>query len=220
MRYSVCFPFPLIFSHAALSNRYCKFFCFDFILAISGSIPENAISESIHNSLITSFSRPASEPELSESESFRFSTVTFSSKLFSDASTSYSTWKGTERLFCSCDMAMRMTTTNWVSQEIRIIYIILIHYIPSMNEWVAPRQRWVVCIGSSIVLCTILRWSCKRHCQNFFVNWLEEFRYQVPGRFSYLFLLPSPCRKQNEKDVLFLPTCSTRWIHQKMISIK
>ena len=103
MRYSVCFPFPLIFSHVALSNRYYKFFCSDFILAIS---------ESIQNSLITSFSRPASEPELSESESFRFGAVTFSSKLFSDASTLCSTWEGIERLFCSCDMAMRMTTTN------------------------------------------------------------------------------------------------------------
>ena len=26
MRYSVCFPVPLICSHVALSNRYCKFF--------------------------------------------------------------------------------------------------------------------------------------------------------------------------------------------------
>ena len=26
MRYSVCFPFPLIFCHVTLSNRYCKFF--------------------------------------------------------------------------------------------------------------------------------------------------------------------------------------------------
>ena len=103
MRYSVCFPFSLIFFYLARSNRYCKFFCFDFILAIS---------ESIHNSLITSFSRPASEPKLSGSESFGFGAVTFPSKLFFDASTSYSTWEGTERLFCSCDMAMRMTTTN------------------------------------------------------------------------------------------------------------
>ena len=161
MRYSVCFPFPLIFSHVALSNRYCKLFCFDFILAICGSIPVNAISEGIHSSLITYFSRPASEPQLSDSESFRFGAVTFSSKLFSDASTSYSTWEGTERLFCSCDMAMRMKTTNWVSQELGIIYIIFIHYIPSMIEWVAPRQRWVVCIGSSFVLPGVLVEICR-----------------------------------------------------------
>ena len=217
MRYSVCFPFHLIFFHVALSNGYCKFFCSDFILAISSSI---VYRESIHNSLITSFSRPASEPELSESESFRFGAVTFLSKLFSDASTSYSTWEATERLFRSCDMAMRMTTTNWISQEIGIIYIMYIYYNPSINEWVAPQQRWVVCIGSSFVLCPILRSSCKRHCQHFFVNSLEEFRYQVPGRFSYLFSLPSPCRKQNKKDVLFLPKSGTRWIHQEMISMK
>ena len=78
MRYSVCFPFLLIFSHVPFSNRYYKFFCFDFILAIS---------ESIHNSLITSFSRPASKLELSESESFKFGAVTFPSNFFSDAST-------------------------------------------------------------------------------------------------------------------------------------
>ena len=78
MRYSVCFPFPLIFSHVAFSNRYCKFFCPDFILAISGSI---VYHESIHNSPITSFSRPASDPELSELESFRFGAVTFFIKI-------------------------------------------------------------------------------------------------------------------------------------------
>ena len=60
MSYFVCFPFHLIFSHVALSNRYYKFFCSGFILAISGSI---VYHESIQNSLITSFSRPASEPE-------------------------------------------------------------------------------------------------------------------------------------------------------------
>ena len=131
MRYSGCFPFHQIFSHVALSNRYCKFFCSDFILAISGSI---IYHESIHNSLITSFSRPASEPELSESESFRFRAVTLSLKLFSDASTSYSTWEDRDRLFRSCYMAVRTTTTNWISQEIGIIYIMYIYYNPSMNE--------------------------------------------------------------------------------------
>ena len=105
MRYSVLFPFNLIFSHVALSNKNCKFFCSDFILAISGSI---VYHDSIQNSLITSFSRSAPEPELSEPQSFRRGAVTFSSKLFSDASTSYSTWEGTERLFRYCDMSMRM----------------------------------------------------------------------------------------------------------------
>ena len=119
MRYSVRFPFHLIFSHAALSNRYCKLFCSNFILDISGSI---IYYESIHNSHITSFSRSASESELSEPESYRIGVVTFSSKLFSDASTSYSTWKSTERLFRSCDIGMRMTTTNWISQELGIIH--------------------------------------------------------------------------------------------------
>ena len=95
MRHSVCFPFHLIFSHVALSNRYCKFFCSDFILAISGSI---VYHESIHNSLIIRFSRSVSESKLSEKESFRFGAVTISSKLFSDASTLYSTWEGPERL--------------------------------------------------------------------------------------------------------------------------
>ena len=161
MRYTVWSVFHLSFYHVALSNRYYKFFCSDFILAISGSI---VYHESIHNSLITFFSRPASEPELSESESFRFGAITFSSKLFSVASTSYSTWEGTERLFRPCDMAIRMTTTNWISQEIGIIYIMYIYYNPSVNEWVAPRQRWVVYIGSSFVLCTILTSSCKRQC--------------------------------------------------------
>ena len=73
MIYSVCFPFYLIFSHVVLSNRYFKFFCSNFILAISGSI---VYYESIHNSLITSFFRSASEPGLSEPESFRFGAVT------------------------------------------------------------------------------------------------------------------------------------------------
>ena len=46
MSYSVCFPFHLTFSHIALSNRYCKFFWSNFILAISG----NAVNhESIHS---------------------------------------------------------------------------------------------------------------------------------------------------------------------------
>ena len=81
MRYSVCSPLHLIFSHVALSNRYYKFFCSNFILAIPGSI---VYYESIHNFLITSFPRSASEPELSEPESW-FSAVTFPSKLFSDA---------------------------------------------------------------------------------------------------------------------------------------
>ena len=91
MRYSVCFPFHLIFFYVVLSNRYCKFFYSDFILAMSGSV---IYHESIRNSLITSFSRPASEPELSVSESFRFGAVTISSKLCSEVSTSYSTWGG------------------------------------------------------------------------------------------------------------------------------
>ena len=105
----MCFLFHLIFSHAALSNRYYKFFCSNFILAISGSI---VYYESIHNSLVASYFRSASEPELSELESFRFGVVTFLSKLFSDAPTSYSTWEGTERHFRSCDIARRMTITN------------------------------------------------------------------------------------------------------------
>ena len=96
-----CFPFHLIFSHVVLSNRYCKFFCYNFILAIFRSI---VYYESIRNSLITSFFRSASEPELSEPESFIFGTVTLSSKLFSDASTLYSTYvstKWTEKAFCT-----------------------------------------------------------------------------------------------------------------------
>ena len=145
MRYCVCFPFPLIYSHVALSNRYCKFFCSDFILAISGSI---VYHESNHNSLITSFSRPASEPELSELESSGFGAVNFLSKLYSDTSTLYFTWEGTERFFCSCDMVLRMTTTDWISQEIGIIYIADSHYSknnwivmpdPFMNKWIVPQ---------------------------------------------------------------------------------
>ena len=64
------------------------------------------------NSLIISFPRPASEPELSELESFRFGAVTFLSKLYSDTSTLHFRWEGTERFFRSCDMVLRMTTTN------------------------------------------------------------------------------------------------------------
>ena len=109
MRYSVCFPFPLIFFHVALRNRYCKLFCSNFILAIYGSIVYHG---SIHNSLITSSSRPASEPELLELESFRFGALTLLLKLYSDTSTLYFTWEGTERFFRYCDMALRMTTTN------------------------------------------------------------------------------------------------------------
>ena len=109
MKYSVSFPFPLIFSHVALSYRCCKFFCSDFILAISGSI---VYHESIHNSLITSFPRPTSEPELSELESFIFGAVTFLLKLYSDTSTLYVTWEGAEPFFRSCDKVLRMTTTN------------------------------------------------------------------------------------------------------------
>ena len=141
----LCFPFHLIFSHVALSIKYCKCFCSDFILAISGSI---VYHQSIFNSLITSFSRFASEPELLEPESFKFGSLTFSSKLLSDTCTSYTTWEGTERLFRSWDMLMRMTTTNWISQELGIIYIVGSHYSknywiimldPSMNKWIAPQ---------------------------------------------------------------------------------
>ena len=46
MSYSVCFPFHLTFSHVALNYRYYKFFCFNFIFAISGSV---VYYESIHN---------------------------------------------------------------------------------------------------------------------------------------------------------------------------
>ena len=46
MSYSVCFPFHLTFSHVALSNRYYKFFCSNFILAICGSV---VYYTSIHN---------------------------------------------------------------------------------------------------------------------------------------------------------------------------
>ena len=65
---------PNIFSCSSetLSNRYCKFFCSNFILAISGRI---VYYESIHNSLITSLFRSASEPELSEPGYFRFGAV-------------------------------------------------------------------------------------------------------------------------------------------------
>ena len=104
MRYSVCFPFPLILYNVGLSNRYCKFFCFDFIL------------------------------------------LTFLSKLYSEIPTLYFTWEGTERLFRPSDLVLRMTTTNWISQELCIIYIAGSHYSknnwiimpdPSMNKWIA-----------------------------------------------------------------------------------